>query len=235
MTRIDITTRDLHQLIAPVLPHASTDASIPELNAVRVETRGATMHAVATDRVTMAATRLQVGLVDDCVIHVDRADCLAMLKLFTFTKEEDPDLVLTLDQVTVPVGNTSLSALALRIDSQDGTRLVLHDRRVPGQPNALDGWRKVIGRVLHREQTVGAPALLLTPAILPRWSKAAGKGERLTVFCGPDPSDSILVTVESHFIGVWTPAGHLDAGGDLLDGNPWRDELPRLADTLKGA
>ncbi|MDX3109692.1 hypothetical protein [Nonomuraea angiospora] len=230
MTRIDITTRDLHQLIAPVLPHASTDASIPELNVVRFETSGMTVHAVATDRATMAATRRPVGFIDDCVIHIDRTDCIAMLKLFTFTKEEDPDLTLILDQVTVPVGNTSLSALALRIDSQDGTRLVLHDRRVPGQPTALDGWRKVIGKVLHREQTVGAPALLLAPAMLPRWSKAAaGKGERLTVFCGPDPSDSILVAVEQHFIGVWVPAGHLDAGGDLLDGNPWRDELPAPA------
>lgn len=221
-----MTTRDLHQLIAPVLPHACTSADLPELNAVRIETSGTTMHAVATDRVTMAATRQPVGFIDDCVIHIDRTDAAALLKLFTFTKEEDPDLTLILDQMTVPVGNTSLSALALRIDSQDGTRLVLHDRRVPGQPTALDGWRKVIGKVLHREQTVAAPALLLSPACLPRWSKAAGKGERLTVFCGPDPSDAILMTVEQHFIGVWTPAGHLDAGGDLLDGNPWRDELP---------
>ncbi|MGR6922622.1 hypothetical protein ACU635_50925 [[Actinomadura] parvosata] len=229
MTRIDMTTRDLHQLIAPVLPHACTSADLPELNVVRLETSGTTMHAVATDRATMAATRRPVGFTDDVVIHIDRADCVALLKLFTFTKEEDPDLTLILDQVTVPVGNTSLSALALRIDSEDGTRLVLHDRRVPGQPTALDGWRKVIGGVLHRPQTVGAPALLLSPAALPRWSKAAGKGERLTVFCGPDPSNALLITVEQHFIGIWATAGHLDAGGDLLDDNPWRRELPAPA------
>src|SRR5690606_39987560 len=120
---------------------------------------------------------------------------------FTFTKEEDPDLTLILDHVTVPVGNTSLSALALRIDSQDGTRLVLHDRRIPGQPTALDGWRKTIGGVLHRPQTVGAPAVLLAPAGLARWAKAAGKGERLDVFCGHEPSDEMLVTVEAHFYG----------------------------------
>ncbi|MEV0616122.1 hypothetical protein AB0I81_22605 [Nonomuraea sp. NPDC050404] len=226
MTRIDLTTRDLHQLIAPVLPHACTSADLPELNAVRLETSGTTMHAVATDRTTMAATRQPVGFTDDVVIHIDRTDAAALLKLFTFTKEEDPDLTLILDQVSVPVGNTSLSALALRIDSQDGTRLVLHDRRIPGQPTALDGWRKVIGKILHRQQTVGAPAILLSPATLPRWSKAAGKGERLSVFCGPDPSDALLIAVEQHFIGVWTPAGHLDAGGDLLEDNPWRRELP---------
>ena len=230
-----MTTRDLHQLIAPVLPHVSTDASIPELNVVRIETNGATMHAVATDRATMAATRQPVGFTDDVVIHIDRTDAAALLKLFTFTKEEDPDLTLILDQVSVPVGNTSLSALALRIDSQDGTRLVLHDRRVPGQPNALDGWRKVIGRVLHRKQTVAAPALLLTPAALPRWAKAAAKGERLTIFCGPDPADSILVTVEQHFVGVWIPAGHLDSGGDLLDDSPWRRELPGPATAAESA
>ncbi|MGP4092992.1 hypothetical protein [Nonomuraea sp. KM90] len=226
MTRIDLTTRDLHALIAPVLPHACTSADLPELNVVRFETSGSTVHAIATDRVTMAATRQPVGFTDDVVIHIDRTDAAAMLKLFKFTKEEDPSLVLVLDQVSVPLEHTSISALALRIDSEDGTRLVLHDRRVPGQPTALDGWRKILGRVLHRQQSVGAPALLLTPAMLPRWSKAAGKGERLTVFCGPDPSDQLLITVEQHFVGVWTPAGHLDADGDLLDGNPWRDELP---------
>lgn len=229
MTRIDITTRDLHQLIAPVLPHACTSADLPELNAVRMEVSGATLYAVATDRATMAATRQHVGFTDDVIIHIDRADAAALLRLFTFTKEEDPDLTLILDHVTVPVGNTSLSALALRIDSQDGTRLVLHDRRVPGQPTALDGWRKTIGGVLHRPQTVAAPAVLLAPAGLARWSKAAGKGERLAVFCGPDPSDALLVTVEQHFIGVWATAGHLDAGGDLLADSPWRDELPAPA------
>lgn len=226
MTRIDMTTRDLHQLIAPVLPHACTSADLPELNVVRFQTSGSTVHAIATDRVTMAATRHPVGLIDDVVIHIDRTDAAAMLKLFKFTKESDPQLVLILDQVSVPLEHTSISALALRIDSEDGTRLVLHDRRVPGQPTALDGWRKLIGRVLHRQQSVGAPALLLSPTTLPRWSKAAGKGERLSVFCGPDPSDSLLIMVEQHFVGLWTPAGHLDAGGDLLDGNPWRDELP---------
>lgn len=35
MSRIDLTTRELHELVAPVLPHASTDKDLPELGSPR--------------------------------------------------------------------------------------------------------------------------------------------------------------------------------------------------------
>jgi len=68
-------------------------------------------------------------------------------------------------------------------------------------------------------------------AYLPRWTKAARKGERLSVFIGPDPTDPLLVVVEHRFIGVWMPAGHLDA--DEISASPWLAELAGADEDLE--
>jgi hypothetical protein len=230
VTRIDLTTRDLHGLIAPVLPHVSTDPELPLLNALHIEISGGVLYCAATDRFTLAVTRhLLDDVADDVTILVDRADAAAMLKLFTFTKDDDPELTIIIDQVTVPAGAKSYKALAWRVDASDGTRLVLHDRSVAGVERPMKNWRALVGAALHRPQKPASPTLILTPSFLPRWAKAAGKGERLTAFIGPEPTDPILVTVEQHFVGLWMPVNHLDADGrDLLEGNPWRDEIAEV-------
>ena len=113
-----------------------------------------------------------------------------------------------------------MQSLGLTVDSEDGTRLVLHGR----EHTVLSGWRALVGNVLARPNEPAAPALFLTPSFLPRWTKAARKGERLSVFIGPGPTDPLLIQVEHRFIGIWMPAGHLDAGEEMSD-TPWRREL----------
>lgn len=54
MTRIDLTTRELHDLITPVLPHTGTDPDVPELALIRLEVRAQVLYAIATDRYTFA-------------------------------------------------------------------------------------------------------------------------------------------------------------------------------------
>lgn len=223
MTRIDLTTRELHELVAPVLPHASTDKEQPELGVIRLEVRERVVYAVATDRYTMAAARQRLDdLADDVTIAIDRSDAAAMLKLFKHSKDADPQLRLIIDTVPVPAGGGTVTGLGLTVSSEDGNRLTLlgHDDQ------ALADWRRLLGRIIHRAQTPASPALLLTPSYLPRWTKAARKGERLAVFVGPDPTDPLVFLAEDHFVGVWMPAGHLDAGFDLLSASPWYDELP---------
>lgn len=230
MTRIDLTTRELHALIQPVLPHTSAEKDQPQLGCVCVEARDSVLTAVASDRYSLAATRHPLDeFAEDFLILIDRSDAAAMLKLFTYNKDVDPKLTVIVDEIRIPVSGTqSVNGRGLRIDSEDGTRLILHDRSIAGEPWPMAGWRKHIGKVVHRPQTTASPSLILTPALMPRWAKAAGKGERLMAFVDPKSTDPILVTVEHHFVGLWLPAGHLDSdkGEDLLDGNPWRDELP---------
>lgn len=233
MTRIDLTTRELHELVAPVLPHASTDKELPELGVIRLEVRESVVYAVATDRYTMAATRHRIfDGADDTTISIDRSDAAAMLKLFKYTKDEDPQLKLVIDTVPVAVHDRgeSVNRLGLTVQSEDGNKLILHGHA----DEVLAAWRRRLGGIIHREQTPASPALFLTPSYLPRWTKAARKGERLSVFVGPDATDPIVIRVEDHFIGVWMPAGHLDAGEDLLSDSPWCRELPATGEETLG-
>lgn len=223
MTRVDLTTRDLHDLLNPVLPHTGTDPELPELHVVLIQVRHNVLYAVATDRYTMAASRHELDDVDsDAAVAIDRADATAMLKLFKHTKKEDPQLQLLIDKVPVPVtrrGDT-VQSLGLTITSEDGTRLVLHGRG----HGPLRGWRRLLRPVVERNLTPASPLFALTPTYLSRWAKAAGPGEVLTVHVGPDPIDPILIQVEHRVIGVLMPVGHLDAG-ETVAGSPWPDEL----------
>ncbi|SFK92032.1 Ftsk gamma domain-containing protein [Streptosporangium canum] len=223
MTRIDLTTRELHELLAPVLPHTGTDPEVPELGIIRLEVRGDVLYAIATDRYTMAAARHPLNdPAADIAVSIDREDAAAMLKLFKHSKKQDPQLRLVIDKVPVPVNGRgdTVQSLGLTVDSEDGTRLVLHGRG----HGVLRSWRKLLRQVVDRSLAPASPALFLTPSYLPRWTKAARKGERLSVFIGPDPTDPMLLQVEHRFIGVWMPAGHLDAGEETT-GSPWAREL----------
>lgn len=231
MTRIDMTTRELHGLIAPVLPHTSTDAELPQLCAVRIEVAGNIVYAVATDHYTLAATRHPIdGAAGDVLIHVGAKEAATALKLFPYSKDEDPQLRITVDTFTVTRNGRHLGplALGLQIDAEDGTRLVLHDQRDPLQASALDRWRRNLGRAIHRDHTQPTrPAFLLNPGMLACWGKSAAKGERFVMLPGSRPADPILICVEDRFIAIWQPVQHID--GDQaarLDGNPWRGELP---------
>lgn len=222
MTRIDLTTRELHELITPVLPHTGVDPAAPELAVIRLETRSNVLYAIATDRYTLAAARHPLDdPADDITVAIDRADAAAMLKLFKHSKKQDPHLRLVIDKVPVPVNmrGDTVQSLGLTVDSEDGTRLVLHGRG----HGALTSWRKLLRQVVSRPLTPASPALFLTPSYLPRWTKAARKGERLSVFIGPEPTDPILLQVEHRFIGVWMPAEHLDSGQETT--GPWSAEL----------
>jgi hypothetical protein len=206
VTRIDLTTREWHELIKPVIPHASTDPDERELAVIRVEGADRAFYAVATDRRTLAAERhplngtRRLGMYVPHPVHVRVSDAKSSLTLFPFSKDSDPPLRLTIDKTTVPVlvagRPDTVDRLAITLEGTDGTRLVLHDHR-DSSNDPLGGWRRTLAGLVNRPVPALAPALNLNAVQLARWGAAVRKGERLAVFTGAKGDQSLLVAVDS--------------------------------------
>ena len=240
MTRIDMTTQEWHDLIVPVLPHASDDADLPPLGHIRVEAARQVLYAVASDRYTLGVSRHVLGEAPgDTAIHIDRRDAKDMLKLFRYSKTEDPQLKIVIDKVRIATGRDDLTGvgLGLTIESEMGTRVTLNDVRDHLTDHPLVSWRKTIAGVVFRDLEPASPSLLLSPEFMARWSAACRHpGERVKFFAGPGATDPILMLVEDNFAGVWQPVGHLDAGSpELLNGSPWRAETRNRDDETEAA
>jgi hypothetical protein len=237
VTRIDLTTREWHELIKPVLPHVGTDPETPELAAVRIECADRALYAVATDRRTVAAERhaldgtARLGPYVPRPVHVRASDAKSSLALFPFSKDADPPLQLTIDKVPFPVRVAgrpdSIDRLAVTLEAVDGTRLVLHDHR-DSSNDPIASWRQHLASALNREQAFAAPALNFHAVHLARWAAACRKGERLAFFTGRKGDEAVLVAVESHFLGAWMPVSYLESPADMLAASPWRDELAEV-------
>lgn len=235
MTVITIRASEWHQLTEPVIPHACTEKDLPHLNVIRIEIDDQCMYAVGFDRYTIAAERLPLAGSDRHQgappVHVRLPDLKAALQLFGWTKDHDPQLRLTIDTVPVPIQAAGRPAtvrqLAVTIAAPDGTRLVMHDHRDPAN-DPMGSWRKTFAALLTRDQAAAAPAQYLAAELLGRWAKAVRKGERLAVLPGSKENQLILVAVEEHFIGAWTPVSLLETPGEMVQGSPW---LAELADT----
>lgn len=236
--RIDLATSEWHKLVKPVLPHITKDAEFPELSQVRIEAGDMCLYAVATDRYTMGIERWP--LPRDCrlqpqpPVHVRESDVQASLKLFSYTKDDDPLLSVTIDTVTMPVEvmgeNGRYSAMAITLQSAIGARLVMHDRRMPSRDPA-NGWQRVLAAALGRTQGGTLSGVDLNPAHLKRWEAAVRAGERLTMWTGPRRKDTILVTVDQHFAGLWAPNLWSTAENPAMPdpaGLPWLAELDHV-------
>lgn len=231
--RIDMTTREWHELIKPVLPHVSADKEMPGLQVVRIEAAEHALYAVATDRYTLAAERHWLGAnirVWDVPspVHIRATDAKASLNLFTFSKDTDPQLQIVIDHVPVRTQMAgrplTMEQLAITIQAEDGTRLALHDHRDP-TADPLAGWRRMLSGALTRILPDAAPALSLSASQFARWAAAVRGAERLAMFTGTKEAELILVIVEQHFAAVWKPLSYLDGPVKMLAEAPWADEL----------
>lgn len=230
MTRIDMTTREWHELIRPVLPHALNDKDFPELGHVRIELGDSALYAVASDRYTLGCERRALARGEKYQamppVHVRASDAAASLKLFTFSKDEDPPLQVIIDSVSVPaeiVGHDGLySVLGVTITSNDGGRLVMHDRRVPDR-DQLANWRLHLRSAMRREPGAVLDGLALGAAYVGRWKDAVRAGEAMRFYTGPKTDSAVLVTVEWHFAGLWIPISHIETRS--VASLPWLDEL----------
>ena len=235
--RIDMTAREWHELVKPVLPHTLKESDFPELSHVRIEVGRRALYAVATDRYTLAAERRPLARDERdspmAPVHVPAPDVAASLKLFTYTKDNNPDLTVTVDTVIIPsevMGQDgSYSSLAVTLTSGNGSKMVMHDRRMAHRdPHA--SWQRNISAALERAQGATPAGLDLNPDHLSRWSAAVRAGERLTMWTGPERRSPILVTVDEHFAGVWMPYvwGDAETAPRAPSTLPWSAEMARV-------
>lgn len=229
MSTITLSTRELHDLLTPVLPHASTDKTLPDLCTVRLEVRDNTLYAVATDRYTMAATRHRLqDLTDDTDITIGAEDAAALLKVFKFGRQVNPGLQLVVGTIQDETVLDPADRPALTVSAKDGNTLVL-----PGRENrTLTTWRKLMAKALHRDQKPADPHLVLTSTHLPRWMKALGPKSHLSLHAGSSTRDPIIVRAGDHFLAVWAP--RRPDSEPRLEDSPWLKELPLDVDAVSG-
>jgi hypothetical protein len=231
MSDIVLSTAELHDLIVPVLPHASGDKNSPELDIVRIEVRDNVLYAIASDRYTMAVTRHRLrDATADSTIAISRADAAVMLKLFKFDRNTNPDVQLTVGSVEAETILDPADRPALTVSAKDGNTLVLHGR----DDRQIASWRKIMAKVIHREERPASPHLNLAPMYLSRWTKAMRKGVPLSVSFGAKTNDPVVIRVEDYFIGIWMPVRRTDDSMRLAD-SPWRKELPPEVESAEAA
>lgn len=231
--RLDLLTSDWHKLIKPVLPHASTDKELHWLRRVRLEVGDRALYAIATDQSTLGAERhvlparerFQASSVPP--VHIEAAEAKTSLALFTFDKDGDPPLEVTIDRAPIPLseGNSVMSWAVTVHRPDDGMRLVLRDRRDPVMSTTLDSWRKLLLEALTRPRGRSLDGLDLRGHVLARWAAATRGTERLRLYTGPKPGDPLLITVEGHFAGIMTVSQYLDTPAQGRAELPWTAEL----------
>jgi hypothetical protein len=235
VTRIDMTTREWHELVKPVLPHTLKDSDFPELSHIRIEVGDRALYAIATDRYTLGAERRLLDRADrgqpQPPVHIIAPDVQASLKLFTYAKDNDPALTVTVDTVLIPsevMGEQgSYSSMAVTLASENGSKMVMHDRRMTHR-DPLASWQRLICAAMSRTQGGTLSGIDLNPGHLARWKDAVRAGERLTLWTGSDRKSPILAAVGEHFAGIWMPYvwGDGDAGAPADPaGLPWLTEL----------
>lgn len=238
MTRIDMTTRDWHELIKPVLPHVVADKEVPWLHCIRIETATTALYAIATDQHTLAAERhvLRERNYDDTPpVHILAPEAAATLKMLPYAKDDNPELTVTIDKAPIPAGHGhSVMSYAVTLHRpDDGTRLVLRDRRDPTLITTLDTWRKNLYTAMTRPRGRALDGLDLRAPMLARWKDAARGTERLRLHTGPKAGDPLLIVVERHFAGLMTVPNYLDSPAAELADLPWLAELTLIAADLE--
>lgn len=231
--RLDLFTSDWHRLLKPVLPHAATDKELLWLRVIRLEVGDTALYAIATDQSTMGAERHLLPLRDRHQassvppVHLDSVEAKTMLGLFTYDKDGDPKLEVTIDKAPIPTGEGhSVMSWAVTVHRpDDGMRLVLRDRRDPSFRTTLDGWRKQLLAAMTRPRGRSLDGLDLRGHVLARWGAAARGAERLRLYTGPQPGDPLLITVETHFAGLMTVSQYLDTPARARAELPWAAEL----------
>lgn len=223
MNTLTITARALKALVAPVLPLAGKDDSLPVICAVLIETRGEYVTATATDRFRFGICRDRLGVDDNDKptmpptgwrALIPARDLRTILGFFKASRYFDPVLELAVDDqgerltVTQGGGLDNIVGATLTVALEQGSYPAIETIA----RDALTATEAV------SEQSFNA-------AFLGDFKHACRHGEPIVVRFGAAPGKPAMVTVGEHFLGGIMPRTVVKEGGASYDRGQWAEFL----------
>lgn len=197
--RLSITHREFADLVLPVLPHTDTSGSLPILSWVKFETVGGYLTALATDRYTIACSRMKVDDEVQFNVLIPREELRAILAMFKPRRG-------VVDQLTLTETDTG----TLRVEGPGSlfSNAVIEYRLGDG---LFPKVQQIFGRMGSEVSTDGHVAL--NPLLLAKFQHAARMHEPIQVHVG-QPKRPVFITSGEHFMGAIMPVGKSDGEKD---------------------
>jgi len=217
MSVLNISVQQLRELVTPTIPFASTDYTLPALNAVQIHSRGPWLIATATDRfrLIMHRTKSPDGNWPNWSASIPTATLRNILATFKTTRGLDTDLTLTIsdDGHTIEVAAVGLMDMSAATITY------------PLETSAFPKVSKILTKALAAE--VSDTQVGLSPALLRDLPKTASTLR----FKVTSPRDPVLFTDGENLVGCIMPK-RLSSDGEVgsivsLD-EAWTDTI--LAD-----
>ncbi|MFE2710536.1 hypothetical protein ACFXKI_00745 [Streptomyces mirabilis] len=177
-----INAHKLQRLIRQTRPHISPDDTLPSINGVRFECDGIHIHALATDRYTIAAARAKVREETDTWATIVAEKDLGWLTAWLETHEGDTILDLS-------IGDDGLTI------TDDHGKLI-----VPAKDSIFPKWQNLFRNALQDASTSG-DLVSVDTEMLARWKDA---DSHLRVW--HTAPEKPLLLVGDDFLGLQMPA-----------------------------
>ncbi|WP_189242529.1 hypothetical protein [Planobispora rosea] len=186
----EMTGRELRQFLGAVLPHAGTDALLDVLTVVILEASGGMLHALATDRYTLALARRPLPEATSGAL----IGAVAAAALQAIVRQIKPRASVRL----------TLTSEGLSIDQLSDPQI---SYRLPSRPafTPLLRWRPWLAEQLKQKPqpvVTAARGIALNPAYLARFRTASRDGLPLEM---RPAGRCMVITCGSHFFGLAMP------------------------------
>lgn len=195
MTSIELSASELRDLVSPVLPLASSDATLPVLNSVLLQVRGDYITATATDRYRLGIQRFKFDEPPaEFTALVSVRDLRHMLTIFKPNKAIDMRLLLTTGDASGKPTITIEATAGLLTFSE--ARFTYH--QVDAEYPKI---RKILRDALAAEPGEDGNTMSVNPHFLADFKAAAPRNVPLRIR-SIGPSKPIVVMAGDDFIGM---------------------------------
>ncbi|GIH93909.1 hypothetical protein ACFFMN_15840 [Planobispora siamensis] len=188
----EMTGRELRQFLGAVLPHAGIDDTLPVLTVVILDASGGMLHALASDRYTLALARHP--LPETASSPLTGAVAAAALQAIVRQIKARARVRLTLTTEGLSIDQLSDPQISYHLPNRPAFAPLLH-------------WRPWLAEQLQQKPELvvtAARAVALNPAFLARFRTASRDGLPLKM---RPMGRCMVITCGNHFLGLAMPMG----------------------------